>query len=77
LHDYANEKIFKYENEPGCGHRMKLVRHVCFVDFMGAALLLTTRNETCPQTSEHVASVEIMKLECIVIVQNKDLIKEA
>jgi translation initiation factor 2 subunit 3 len=44
---------------------------------MGAALLLTTRNETCPQTSEHVASVEIMKLECIVIVQNKDLIKEA
>jgi translation initiation factor 2 subunit 3 len=72
---------------------MKLVRHVCFVDcpghdivmatmlnvvaVMGAALLLTTRNETCPQTSEHVASVEIMKLECIVIVQNKDLIKEA
>jgi translation initiation factor 2 subunit 3 len=44
---------------------------------MGAALLLTTRNETCPQTSEHVASVEITKLEYIVILQNNiDLIKE-
>src|SRR6266576_196426 len=81
---------------PGCNHRMKLVRHVSFVDcpghdilmatmlngaaVMDAALLLVAANETCPQpqTSEHLAAVEIMKLEHIIILQNKvDLIKEA
>lgn len=47
---------------------------------MDAALLLIAGNETCPQpqTSEHLAAVEIMKLENIIILQNKvDLIKEA
>jgi translation initiation factor 2 subunit 3 len=47
---------------------------------MDAALLLVAGNETCPQpqTSEHLAAVEIMKLENIIILQNKvDLIKEA
>ena len=81
---------------PGCGHRMKLIRHVSFVDcpghdilmatmlngaaVMDAALLLIAANETCPQpqTSEHLAAVEIMKLEHLIILQNKvDLIKEA
>lgn len=81
---------------PGCGYRMKLIRHVSFVDcpghdilmatmlngaaVMDAALLLVAGNETCPQpqTSEHLAAVEIMKLETIIILQNKvDLIKEA
>ena len=80
---------------PGCGSRMKLVRHVSFVDcpghdilmatmlngaaVMDAALLLIAGNETCPQpqTSEHLAAVEIMKLENIIILQNKvDLIKD-
>lgn len=80
---------------PGCNSRMKLVRHVSFVDcpghdilmatmlngaaVMDAALLLIAGNETCPQpqTSEHLAAVEIMKLENIIILQNKvDLIKE-
>ena len=74
---------------PGCGARMKLVRHVSFVDcpghdilmatmlngaaVMDAALLLIAANETCPQpqTSEHLAAVEIMKLEHIRILQNK------
>ncbi|KAJ1302397.1 hypothetical protein OPQ81_002715 [Rhizoctonia solani] len=80
---------------PGCGSRMKLVRHVSFVDcpghdilmatmlngaaVMDAALLLIAGNETCPQpqTSEHLAAVEIMKLKHIIILQNKvDLIRE-
>ncbi|CAE6452373.1 unnamed protein product [Rhizoctonia solani] len=74
---------------PGCGSRMKLVRHVSFVDcpghdilmatmlngaaVMDAALLLIAGNETCPQpqTSEHLAAVEIMKLKHIIILQNK------
>lgn len=47
---------------------------------MDAALLLVAGNETCPQpqTSEHLAAVEIMKLKHIIILQNKvELIKEA
>ena len=43
------------------------------VDFFSAG------NESCPQpqTSEHLAAIEIMKLKHILILQNKiDLIKE-
>jgi selenocysteine-specific translation elongation factor len=46
---------------------------------MDAALLLVAGNESCPQpqTSEHLAAVEIMKLKHIIILQNKiDLVKE-
>ena len=46
---------------------------------MDAALLLIAGNEPCPQpqTSEHLAAVEIMKLKNIIILQNKiDLIKQ-
>lgn len=46
---------------------------------MDAALLLIAGNEPCPQpqTSEHLAAVQIMKLKNIIILQNKmDLIKE-
>jgi len=46
---------------------------------MDAALLLVAANETCPQpqTSEHLAAVEIMRLKNIIILQNKvELIKE-
>eukprot|EP00048_Salpingoeca_helianthica_P015712 m.228204 g.228204 ORF g.228204 m.228204 type:complete len:460 (+) comp17422_c0_seq1:76-1455(+) len=80
----------------GCAGRMKLERHVSFVDcpghdilmatmlngaaIMDAALLLIAGNEPCPQpqTSEHLAAIEIMKLKHILILQNKiDLVKEA
>jgi len=47
---------------------------------MDAALLLIAGNETCPQpqTSEHLAAIEIMKLKHILILQNKiDLIKDS
>jgi translation initiation factor 2 subunit 3 len=47
---------------------------------MDAALLLVAANESCPQpqTSEHLAAIEIMKLKHIAILQNKiDLIKES
>lgn len=76
--------------------RMKLLRHVSFVDcpghdilmatmlngaaIMDGALLLIAGNESCPQpqTSEHLAAVEIMKLRHIIILQNKiDLIQES
>ena len=76
--------------------RMKLLRHVSFVDcpghdilmatmlngaaVMDGALLLIAGNETCPQpqTSEHLAAVEIMRLKHIIILQNKiDLVQES
>eukprot|EP00898_Chlorokybus_atmophyticus_P008437 jgi/Chlat1/8595/Chrsp86S07996 len=76
--------------------RMRLIRHVSFVDcpghdilmatmlngaaVMDGALLLIAGNETCPQpqTSEHLAAVEIMRLKHILILQNKvDLIQES
>jgi len=79
----------------GCNGRMKLMRHVSFVDcpghdilmatmlngaaVMDAALLLIAGNESCPQpqTSEHLAAVEIMKLNNLIILQNKvDLVKD-
>lgn len=47
---------------------------------MDAALLLIAANESCPQpqTSEHLAAIEIMKLKHIIILQNKiDLVKES
>ena len=38
---------------------------------MDAALLLIAANETCPQpqTSEHLAAIEIMKLKHILVLQ--------
>mmetsp|Transcript_7015 Transcript_7015/g.8017 ORF Transcript_7015/g.8017 Transcript_7015/m.8017 type:complete len:459 (-) Transcript_7015:283-1659(-) len=90
------------EDQPPCevpgyeDKRMKLLRHVSFVDcpghdilmatmlngaaVMDGALLLIAGNETCPQpqTSEHLAAVEIMRLSHIIILQNKiDLIQES
>ena len=47
---------------------------------MDAAILLIASNEPCPQpqTSEHLAAVEIMHLNTILILQNKiDLVKES
>lgn len=46
---------------------------------MDAALLLIAGNEECPQpqTSEHLAAIEIMKLSHIIILQNKvDLMRQ-
>ena len=54
---------------------------------MDAALLIIAGNEPCPQpqTSEHLAAIEIMRLKNIIILQNKvfiffsflvDLLKE-
>ncbi|KAG0500043.1 hypothetical protein HPP92_000115 [Vanilla planifolia] len=105
---YANAKIYKWaygsgkEDSPFCdvpgfeNKRMKLLRHVSFVDcpghdilmatmlngaaIMDGALLLIAGNESCPQpqTSEHLAAVEIMRLQHIIILQNKvDLVQES
>ncbi|XP_076067975.1 eukaryotic translation initiation factor 2 subunit 3-like [Oratosquilla oratoria] len=62
------------------GHDILMATMLNGAAVMDAALLLIAANETCPQpqTSEHLAAIEIMKLEHILILQNKiDLCREA
>lgn len=60
------------------GHDILMATMLNGAAVMDAALLLIAGNETCPQpqTSEHLAAVEIMRLKHILILQNKvDLVK--
>lgn len=60
------------------GHDILMATMLNGAAVMDAALLLIAGNESCPQpqTSEHLAAIEIMKLKHIIILQNKiDLIK--
>ncbi|XP_053203682.1 eukaryotic translation initiation factor 2 subunit 3-like [Panonychus citri] len=62
------------------GHDILMATMLNGAAVMDAALLLIAGNETCPQpqTSEHLAAIEIMRLRHILILQNKiDLIKES
>jgi len=62
------------------GHDILMATMLNGAAVMDGALLLIAANETCPQpqTSEHLAAVEIMRLQHIIILQNKiDLISEA
>ena len=61
------------------GHDILMATMLNGASVMDAALLLIAANMECPQpqTREHLAAVENMELENIIIVQNKiDLIKE-
>lgn len=60
------------------GHDILMATMLNGAAVMDAALLLVAGNEPCPQpqTSEHLAAVEIMKLKNIIILQNKiDLVQ--
>jgi translation initiation factor 2 gamma subunit (eIF-2gamma) len=62
------------------GHDILMATMLTGAAVMDAALLLIAGNESCPQpqTSEHLAAVEIMKLRNILILQNKvDLVRES
>jgi translation initiation factor 2 subunit 3 len=61
------------------GHDILMATMLNGAAVMDAAMLLIAGNEPCPQpqTSEHLAAVEIMQLNNIIILQNKiDLVKE-
>ena len=61
------------------GHDILMATMLNGAAVMDAALLLIAGNESCPQpqTSEHLAAIEIMKLKNVIILQNKiDLIKD-
>ncbi|KAJ1493624.1 elongation factor Tu GTP binding domain-containing protein [Baffinella frigidus] len=55
------------------GHDILMATMLNGAAVMDAALLLVAGNESCPQpqTAEHLAAVEIMKLKNIIILQNK------
>jgi translation initiation factor 2 subunit 3 len=55
------------------GHDILMATMLNGAAVMDAALLLVAANEPCPQpqTSEHLAAVEIMNLRNIIILQNK------
>lgn len=60
------------------GHDILMSTMLSGAAVMDAALLLIAGNEPCPQpqTSEHLAAIEIMKLKHVIILQNKvDLMK--
>jgi len=62
------------------GHDILMATMLNGAAVMDAALLLVAGNETCPQpqTSEHLAAVESMKLRNIIILQNKiDLVSKS
>ncbi|KAL1555400.1 Eukaryotic translation initiation factor 2 subunit 3 [Salvia divinorum] len=61
------------------GHDILMATMLNGAAIMDGALLLIAANESCPQpqTSEHLAAVEIMRLQHIIILQNKvDLVQE-
>lgn len=62
------------------GHDILMATMLNGAAVMDAALLLVAGNEPCPQpqTSEHLAAIEIMRLKNIIILQNKvELLQEA
>jgi translation initiation factor 2 subunit 3 len=81
VEDGKTWKLLRHVSFVDCpGHDILMATMLNGAAVMDAALLLIAGNETCPQpqTSEHLAAVEIMKLKNIIILQNKvDLVKPA
>eukprot|EP00929_Paragymnodinium_shiwhaense_P041729 TRINITY_DN2166_c0_g2_i1.p1 TRINITY_DN2166_c0_g2~~TRINITY_DN2166_c0_g2_i1.p1 ORF type:complete len:478 (+),score=130.19 TRINITY_DN2166_c0_g2_i1:122-1555(+) len=79
--DGGNWRLVRHVSFVDCpGHDILMATMLNGAAVMDAALLLVAGNESCPQpqTSEHLAAVEIMRLKHIIILQNKvELIKEA
>ena len=77
--DGKNYSLQRHVSFVDCpGHDILMMTMLSGAAVMDAAMLLIAANETCPQpqTSEHLAAVEIMRLENILILQNKvDLVK--
>ncbi|XP_071721079.1 eukaryotic translation initiation factor 2 subunit gamma-like [Rutidosis leptorrhynchoides] len=76
----SNMKLMRHVSFVDCpGHDILMATMLNGAAIMDGALLLIAANESCPQpqTSEHLAAVEIMQLKHIIILQNKvDLIQE-
>jgi translation initiation factor 2 subunit 3 len=72
-------KLLRHVSFVDCpGHDILMATMLNGAAVMDAALLLIAGNEPCPQpqTSEHLAAIEIMRLKDIIILQNKiDLVE--
>jgi len=79
-HCSGNMELLRHVSFVDCpGHDILMATMLNGAAVMDAAFLLVAGNEPCPQpqTSEHLAAVEIMQLRQILILQNKiDLVKE-
>ncbi|KAG5249128.1 eukaryotic translation initiation factor family protein [Salix suchowensis] len=77
---HCSMNLFRHVSFVDCpGHDILMATMLNGAAIMDGALLLIAANESCPQpqTSEHLAAVEIMRLQHIIILQNKvDLIQE-
>jgi len=77
----GNWRLVRHISFVDCpGHDILMATMLNGAAVMDAALLLVAGNEACPQpqTAEHLAAVEIMRLKHIIILQNKvELVKEA
>ncbi len=73
-------KLVRHVSFVDCpGHDIFMATMLSGATVMDAAFLLIAGNESCPQpqTSEHLAAAEIMKLKHLLILQNKlDVVKE-
>jgi translation initiation factor 2 subunit 3 len=76
----GNYRLVRHVSFVDCpGHDILMATMLNGAAVMDAALLLIAGNESCPQpqTSEHLAAIEIMKLKHILILQNKiDLVRD-
>lgn len=72
-------KLVRHVSFVDCpGHDIYMATMLNGAAVMDAALLLIAGNESCPQpqTQEHLAAIEIMNLENLIILQNKmDLVR--
>lgn len=61
------------------GHESLMATMICGANIMDGAILLVSANEDCPQpqTQEHLMALEIMRIDKVIVVQNKiDLVSE-
>lgn len=81
LGDSGEMELLRHVSFVDCpGHDILMATMLNGAAVMDGALLLIAANESCPQpqTSEHLAAVDLMQLEHIIILQNKiDLITES
>ncbi|XP_010467705.1 PREDICTED: eukaryotic translation initiation factor 2 subunit gamma-like [Camelina sativa] len=79
-HEKCEMKLLRHVSFVDCpGHDVLMATMLNGAAIMDGALLIIAANETCPQpqTAEHLASVDMMNLKDIIIIQNKiDLIQE-
>jgi len=79
-HCYSPMKLVRHISFVDCPHDIWMATMLNGAAVMDGALLMIAGNEHCPQpqTSEHLAAIEIMKLKHIIVLQNKiDLINHS